>query len=63
MSFQLIAPFNILLGYKGGNEQATTAVGGRSEAPENIKMLQSSNWSDLLSDVRTFFEEKSSQWC
>ena len=45
MSFQFKAPFNILLRYKGEIEQATTASGGRSEAPENIKIQQSFNWS------------------
>jgi hypothetical protein len=50
------AEYSILLGYKKKNEQATTAFGGRSEAPSNIKILQSTDWSNLLNEVRTFFE-------
>jgi hypothetical protein len=55
------AEYFILLGYKGEIERATTASGGRSEAPNDIKKTNCLQWSDLLSDVRTFFEQKSSQ--
>jgi hypothetical protein len=64
MSFAPIAPFNILLRYKGEIEQATTvgvypATGGsgRSEAPKSIKISESCIWSNLLNEVRTFFEQ------
>jgi len=34
-----------LLGYKKKNEQATVAVGDRSEAPSDIKKMKCSIWS------------------
>ena len=45
MSFRPIAPYNILLRYKGEMEQATVAVGDRSEAPNITKNALSFNWS------------------
>ena len=39
------AEYSIILGYKGEIEQATTAFGGRSEAPENIKKTNCLLWS------------------
>jgi len=57
MSFQYKAPFNILLRYKREFEQAKAAFGRRSEAPSNIQIQQSCNWSNLLNEVRTFFEK------
>lgn len=45
MSFTPTAPFNILLRYKGEIEQATTAFGGRSEAPNITRNELSFHWS------------------
>jgi len=59
MSFAPIAPFNILLRSKGEIEQATVATGDRSAAPKNIKNYESLVWSNLLNEVRTFFEQNS----
>jgi len=61
IGWKLIAPYTILLRYKGEFGQATAAFGGRSEAPNNIKNAENFIWSNLLHDVRTFFEEESSQ--
>ena len=57
MSFQYKAPFNILLRYKGEIEQATARKAGWSEAPKSIKIPESCIWSNLLNEVRTFFEQ------
>ena len=59
MSFRPIAPYNILLRYKGEIEQATVAKGDRSEAPTDIKNANCMYWSNLLNEVRTFFEQNS----
>jgi hypothetical protein len=57
MSFAPIAPFNILLSYKGEIEQATARKAGWSEAPKFLAIQQSMYWSNLLNEVRTFFEK------
>jgi len=57
MSFQYKAPFNILLRYKGEIEQATPPNRRGSEAPNITKNELSLQWSNLLNEVRTFFEQ------
>ena len=61
IGWKFVAPYDILLGYKGENERARPAAGGASEARNDIKNSLNCIWSNLLHDVRTFFGEESSQ--
>ena len=61
MSFALKAPFNILLRYKREIEQATARKAGWSEAPNITKNELSFLWSNLLNEVRTYFEKENSE--
>ena len=60
MSFKPIAPYNILLRYKREFEQARPAESGASEARKYMKINESMFWSNLLNEVRTFFEHSNS---
>jgi len=61
IEWKLKIPYVILREYNEKISEAEAAFGGRSGALQSIKKDQSFVWSNLLNEVRTFFEQNSEQ--
>jgi len=59
IEWKLKIPYAILREYKKKISEAQTRFAGRSGAFQSIKKDQSFVWSNLLNEVRTFFEQNS----
>jgi hypothetical protein len=60
VAWKLKTPYAILAQYKRQIGEATPPEWRGSEAANDMKISKSFSWSNLLNDVRTFFEKESS---
>jgi hypothetical protein len=61
IEWKLKIPYAILREYNEKKCGAEAAFGGRSGAFQSIKNDQSFVWSNLLNEVRTYFEKENSE--